>query len=67
MSQILVGQTWVPAGSNPDVRSVLVTDFDDTHADRPVFCRYKHDPGFGFWMPEEEFLRDYALRPLEDE
>lgn len=61
---ILVGQHWAVRGTN---RRVTVTDYEPYRADHPVYFRSTYDPGFGEWMPEDEFREEYDyVEPSDD-
>lgn len=63
---ILVGSKWSSRFDTPQ-HTITVTDFDPHAKDRPVSFRLTYDPGFGMWMPENEFRDDYdPITPTDE-
>lgn len=55
--RIQPGQKW--RRTVGDRQIVLVYDFDRWTGE--VFALHQSDPTYRFWMPESEFLEEYAL------
>lgn len=53
------GMVWVERFGN---RHVVIEDVEGGK----VWAKWQHDPTFGFWQPEAEFLREHDYCPPED-